>query len=195
VTETDAGWVVLARVVRPQGRRGEVLAEILTDFPESFATRKRLFLKPDVAKVQSEIHQLTLEAYWLHKGRIVLKFSGIDSIEDAEKLRDLVVAVPREERIRLLDDSVYVSDLLGARVIDTSKGLRRQVGEIVDVLPGGIAPPMLVVSAESPDPVLIPFVKAYLRSLDLEVKQIEMELPAGLTTLNDPETGKKRRTT
>ena len=41
---TTPDWVMLARVVRPQGRRGEVLADILTDFPESFAGRKRLFL-------------------------------------------------------------------------------------------------------------------------------------------------------
>jgi 16S rRNA processing protein RimM len=193
VTTTDPLWITLARVLRPQGRRGELLAEILTDFPESFGERKRLFLKPERDDFRGEPREVNLEAHWPHKGHIVLKFAGIDSIDDAEKLRNFAVVVPREERMPLQDDAVYISDLLGAHVVDVSHGGRQDAGEITDVLPGGIAPSLLVVRTQAAEPLLIPFVKAYLKKIDLQAGQIEMELPAGLTTMQEPLTEEERQ--
>jgi 16S rRNA processing protein RimM len=192
------GWTTLARILRPQGRHGELLAEILTDFPESLRERKRLFLKPEHEDLQNELRgnelrEVLLEAHWPHKGRIVLKFAGIDSISDAEKLRGFAVVLPREERMPLEGDAVYISDLLGARVIDVGHGDQQDAGEIIDVLPGGIAPDLLVVRTEAPEPLLIPFVKAYLKKIDLAAKRIEMALPAGLTAMQDPLTEEERQ--
>src|SRR5690242_20546910 len=95
-SQTGAPWVILARLVRPQGRHGEILADILTDFPERFAERKRLFL---VSRETSRepVREALLESHWLHKGRVVLKFSGVDSINDADALRGLLVAIPASE--------------------------------------------------------------------------------------------------
>src|SRR5438874_12190844 len=74
---------VIARIIRPQGRRGELLAEILTDFPEKFAERKQVWLsREDI----SEQREYTVEDHWFHKGRVVLHFSGVDSISQAESL-------------------------------------------------------------------------------------------------------------
>src|SRR5215469_1083427 len=103
----DAGWAIVARLVRPQGRRGEILADLLTDFPERFAERKRLYLLVSESSPQPG-REVTLEQHWLHKGRIVLKFSGVDSINDAEALRDLLVAIPVSERAPLTGGAVYV---------------------------------------------------------------------------------------
>ena len=174
-----ATWVLLARIVRPQGRHGEVLADIFTDFPEHFAQRKGLFLRPPAGS-QAGLREAKVEAQWLHKGRVVLKFSQVDSIAGAEELRGYEVVTPREERMPLEGDAVYVSDLLGARVIDVSGGKAEDAGEITDVEPEGAGPAMLVLRNQAGDEVLIPFVRAYLRKIDIEGKRLEMELPVGL---------------
>src|SRR5271163_4489687 len=105
---TSPEWVLLARIVRPQGRRGEVLADIFTDFPDQFPQRKRLFLRPPDG---SAMRETRVESHWLHKDRIVLKLFQVDSISEAETLRGCEVLVPGEERIPLDGDAVYVSDL------------------------------------------------------------------------------------
>ena len=79
----DQDFITIARIVKAQGRRGEVIAEILTDFPERFAAREQLLLVSEAKAVRREV---VLENSWLHKGRVVLKFRGVDSIEAAQSL-------------------------------------------------------------------------------------------------------------
>ena len=188
MTLPHAAWVLLARIVRPQGRRGEVLADIFTDFPEHFSQRKRLFLRPPSASTLKVMNEAKVESHWLHKGRVVLKFSHIDSISEAENLRGFEVVVPREERIALEGDAVYVSDLLGVRVIDVSRGGQQDAGEIVDVEPEGAGPAMLVVRTAAGEERLIPFVRAYLRKMDIDARRLEMDLPEGLLAMQAPAT-------
>jgi len=190
MTVPHAAWVLLARIVRPQGRRGEVLADIFTDFPEHFAQRKRLFLRPPAGP--DTMREARVESHWLHKGRVVLKFSQVDSITDAENLRGFEVVIPREERMPLNGDAVYISDLLGVRVIDVSRGGAEDAGEITDVEPEGAGPAMLVIRTPAGDELLIPFVRAYLRKIDLEAKRIEMELPLDLLAMQAPLTEQER---
>jgi 16S rRNA processing protein RimM len=196
MTVPHATWVLLARIMRPQGRRGEVLADIFTDFPQHFAERKRLFLRPPVADgldaTRETMHETRVESYWLHKGRVVLKFAQVDSIEDAENLRGFEVVIPREERMPLEGDAVYVSDLLGVRVIDVSRGGAEDAGEITDVEPEGAGPAMLVIRTPGGDELLIPFVRAYLKKIDLEGKRMEMELPLGLLAMQAPLTEREQ---
>jgi 16S rRNA processing protein RimM len=183
-------WVVVARLVRPQGRHGELLADILTDFPERFAERRNLTLLP-TSDTKVPIRQVTLESHWLHKGRVVLKFAGVDTISDAELLRGREVAVPRDQRAALDDDSVYISDLIGCQVFDVNDQEMKAIGEIADVDREITSTPLLVLrpagsSAKASEELLIPFVKAYLRRVDVENKRIEMSLPEGLLTINAP---------
>ena len=185
MTVSAESWVLLAHIVRPQGRHGEVLADLFTDFPQHFPERKRLFLRPPGGRQPDAMREAKVESHWLHKGRVVLKFSQVDSIADAETLRDFDVVVPRAERIPLEDDAVYVSDLLGVRVIDVSRGGAADAGEITDVEPEGAGPAMLVIRTPRGDELLIPFVRAYLRKMDLEGKRLEMDLPQGLLTLQE----------
>ena len=107
----------MARIRRPQGRKGEVFAEILTDFPKSFAERQRLWLLGDSSGAGAQSYTLRdraaeesalpspreyqLKHHWLHKGGVVLHFAGVDSISDAEALAGQIVAIPREEARRL----------------------------------------------------------------------------------------------
>jgi 16S rRNA processing protein RimM len=188
-------WVWLARIRRTQGRKGEVFADILTDFPEKFAERKRLWLLPhDGAARPLEGHEagasaareVELVAHWLHKGGIVLHFSGVDSISDAEKLAGLVVAIPRAERAGLGEDEVYIGDLIGCVLVDVAGPDAVVVGEIEDVDKTAGPAPLLVVRGKRGE-VLVPFAQSYLRRLDVEGKRVEMALPEGLVELNAPD--------
>lgn len=173
-------WVLLAHIVRPQGRHGEVLADIFTDFPEHFAQRTQLFLRPPAKGLVDAMREVKVLSHWLHKGRVVLRFAQVDSMSEAENLRGFDLVTPREARMPLSGDAVYVSDLLGVKVIDVSRGGAVDAGEITDVEPEGAGPAMLVVRTQAGEELLIPFVRAYLRKMDLEGKRLEMDLPEGL---------------
>jgi 16S rRNA processing protein RimM len=200
-------WVWLARIRRPQGRKGEVFADILTDFPEKFTERRRLWLldgraraggdKSVRAEAETPAREVELLRHWLHKGGVVLHFSGVDSISEAETLSGLVVAVPVTERVALPEDEVYIGDLIGCVLVDVARAEPVVVGEIEDVDRTAGAVALLVVrgvsasqrGSELPNQqdggeILIPFAKSYLRRIDLEGKRVEMALPEGLADLN-----------
>lgn len=186
--EQDAAWVWLARIRRPQGRKGEVFADILTDFPEKFAERRRLWLLAD--KAPPAPREVGLLAHWPHKGGMVLHFAQTDSISAAEALKGLIVAVPRSERTPLADDEVYIADLIGCTLFDVAKAdganpALTSVGVIEDVDRTAGPVPLLVVRGADGE-ILIPFAKSYLRRLDLKAKHLEMALPEGLIDLNAP---------
>ena len=187
-TPEQAEWVWLARIRRPQGRKGEVFADILTDFPEKFAERRQLWLLADSASTAPR--ELELIAHWLHKGGIVLHFAGTDSISAAETLAGLTVAIPPADRAPLAEDEVYIADLVGCTLYDVAKAdapvLIGQI-EAVDRSAGPVAL-LAVRSANSAEEILIPFAKSYLRTIDLAGKRVEMALPEGLTNLNAQET-------
>jgi 16S rRNA processing protein RimM len=185
-------WVWLARIRRPQGRKGEVFADILTDFPEKFAERKHLWLVAEpgtqLAKTRPAPAEVNLANHWLHKGGIVLHFAQSDSISSAEKLAGLVVAIPWTERAALGEDEVYVGDLIGCAVVDVAAqeqngGVGVDVGVIEDVDRDAGPTPILVVRGAKGE-VLIPFAKSYLRKIDLAARRVEMALPEGLVDLN-----------
>jgi 16S rRNA processing protein RimM len=186
----EQAWVWLARIRKPQGRKGEVLAEILTDFPEKFAERKHVWLLKTAENTPESAREMVLDSHWLHKGgqvqgqgpAIVLHFAGVNSTNDAEGLRDLIVAIPRAERAALAEDEVYVGDLIGCRLIDVS-GEPRTVGEIEDVDRSAGPVALLVVRGLSGEEHLIPFAKSFLRRIDLDGRFVEMALPEGLLEL------------
>lgn len=194
-------WVVLAQLLRPQGRKGEILAELLTDFPERFDTRNRVFLA-EAGFVGPEIDARPAEVatFWLplgkNRGRIVLHFNGIDSIDAAQPLSGLEVVVPATERVELDNDTTYISDLIGCVVVDLANPDQPEsIGTVTDIhiatSPDGgrrldEAAPLLAVETPEGEEVLIPFVKAFILSLDPQHKRIEMSLPPGLLEVNRP---------
>jgi len=185
---SDASWAILARLVRPQGRHGEILADLLTDFPERFADRRRLYLLASESS-PAPAREVALERHWQHKGRVVLKFAGVDSINDAELLRGLLVAIPASERAPLTDDSIYVGDLIGCEVVDLAS-TKAAVGKVRDV---DREAGLLVVQPPRGEELLIPFAKAYLVRIDTASNRIEMRLPAGLLDINAPLTDEERQ--
>jgi len=188
-------WVWLARILRPQGRKGEVFTQLLTDFPEKFSERKRLWLVAGTSSagvgagastaVVSVPREVELVGHWLHKGGAVLQFAGVDSISAAETLKGLIVAIPSTERAALGEDEVYIGDLIGCKLVDVAGAQPVIVGEIgeVDRSAGPVA--LLVVEGAAGE-VLVPFAKSYLRKIDIEARRVEMALPEGLVELNAP---------
>lgn len=193
MAQSDIDWVVLARLIRPQGRKGELLAELLTDFPERFVEGTSVFLaKPGFQGSAEEARVVELLSSWLphgrNAGRIVLGFSGIGSIEAAEELQGLDVLVQDTDRVELTDGSMYIDDLVGCAVYDREV----LVGSVSDVqfmtTADGRrkltdAAPLLTVELESGE-ALIPFAKDLLVGVDLVKRRIDMKLPEGLIELN-----------
>ena len=176
----EAEFVTIARVSKTQGRHGEVAATLLTDFPELFATRKKLFALGGSAAQGALRRKLDLDEHWFHKGMVVLKFAGVDSISEAETLVGSEIQVPRSERAALGSDEFYVSDLIGCMVTDSG----REIGRIKDVQFGSGEAPLLVIEGEKE--YLVPFASAYIQKIVLEQKRLEMKLPEGMLELDAP---------
>jgi 16S rRNA processing protein RimM len=123
--------------------------------------------------------ELVIEDSWPHKGLVVLKFRGVDSISQAETLVDCEIQVPRQERFALPAGEVYTSDLVGCAVFDRGT----EVGRITEVQFGSGDAPLLVVKAPKKEH-LLPFAEAYLVKIDLDSRRVEMDLPEGMLELN-----------
>ena len=187
-------WTVLAHLLRPQGRKGEVLAELLTDFPERFADRPDVFLaRPASDGAHHILRMAMITGYWLpvgrNHGRVVLTLEGIGSIESAEALAGLDVVIAAEARIELGDDTEYISDLVGCEVYDRDRLVGQVTGVDFAMSPDGNrrladAAPLLTVQPSSGEEVLIPYVQQFLLSVRVEEKRIDMTLPEGLIELN-----------
>jgi len=130
----------------------------------------------------NERREVQVEDLWLHKGLLVLKFVGVETISDAEPLVGAELQLPSSERAELEPGWTYLSDLVGCTVFDGE----REIGPIEDVTFGAGEAPLLVVKSGAKLPYEIPFAQAYLEKVDLERKQIRMQLPEGLLDVNAP---------
>jgi 16S rRNA processing protein RimM len=184
----DAAFVTIARVAKVQGRVGEVLAELYTDFPERFEQRRTLYAWTAGSDQRRELH---LEEYWPHKGGMVFKFEGVNSIEEAETLLRSEIQIPATERAELEEGAFYVSELLGCLVVEVSQA-ERTVGTVVDVNFGAGTAPLLIVNNESGKEFMIPFVESFTKKLDVKAKRIEMQLPEGMLELDAPLSAAKK---
>jgi 16S rRNA processing protein RimM len=136
--ETDYDFITLARVVKTQGRHGEVAAEVHSDIPDRFAIGMKLLALRNVAGAKQPLREeqnlkrvvLEIEELWPHKGLLVFKFAGVDSMNDAEALVGSELQVPKVERAKLEDGSTYVSDLIGCTVFDHGREIGRIAGQV-----------------------------------------------------------------
>lgn len=132
--------------------------------------------------------ELRIEDVWPHKGGLVLKFGGLDSISEAEELAGCELQVPQSERAELDPGWAYVSDLVGCAVFDGA----REIGKVEDVQFGAGEAPLLIVKAGGKQRE-IPYAEAYLKSVNFERKQIKMQLPQGLLELDAPLTVEEKQ--
>jgi 16S rRNA processing protein RimM len=181
---TAEEFVTLARVIKTQGRHGEVAAETHTDIPGRLhAGMKILALAEDASR-----RELQIDDVWPHKNWQVLKFAGVDSISDAEVLIGCELQVPSSERAKLEEGAFYVSDLIGCALFDQG----REIGVVSDVRFGAGEAPLLVVGLGKNEHE-IPYAQVFLERVDVEHKRIEMNLPQGLLEVNAPLTEEEKK--
>jgi 16S rRNA processing protein RimM len=171
-------FLAIARILRPQGRKGEVAAEILTDFAARFQQLQTALLEvPGQAPLR-----VNVERAWPHKGRIILKFSGIDSIESASRLRGLQVFIPWEQRTPLPPHHYYLCELQGCRVILERQG--KEIGTVTEVEATGGADVLHVRRPDGKSEVLIPLAQEICTRIDLAARTIMIDPPEELLELN-----------
>ena len=204
MASSDETWLPAAQLLRPQGRHGELLAEPHADLAV-FTPGVRLWLAPREDSTPMPAAERVLEESWQptgrNAGRIVLKLSGVSSISDAEALARQFLFLRTADLPPLDEDTFRVRDLVGCALFDRE----RPVGTVVDVQfpvgPDGRtrlqdAPDLLAVAPvgaaatdeAGEEPVLVPFVRAWLEAVDLPGKRIVMQLPPGLFDVPDLET-------
>lgn len=163
--------VAIAKLVKPRGLRGEITADVLTDFPERFEDLENIIaLLPN-----GERRELKIEDFWFQKSRIIFKFAEFDSIEQAETLRGAEICVTEAEAVKLDADEFFDWELQDCTV-ETAEG--EKIGAVKEVMRTG-GTEILVVQGETKD-YLIPFAEKICTEVDVENKLIRVDLPEGL---------------
>lgn len=166
--------VVIARAVRPRGLKGEVVAELLTDFPDRFEDVEDLVL----VSPNGEQKTKRLEEYFFQNDRVVLKLAGYDDVETAKELVGVEFAVPESERVPLPADYYYDWELEGCTV----KVGAESIGTVKSILKTG-GTEILVVAGESGKERLIPLADSIVVAVDAVQKTIVVDPPEGLLDL------------
>jgi 16S rRNA processing protein RimM len=198
-TSTDQQeWVLIARILRPRGNKGEVLAELFTDFPARLSSLSIIYLRSGAGALRP----LALHKFWVdrnHPESGIFHFADCASIDDAEKLRGYDVLLPMAERVELPAGKYFVSDLIGCTVYETPLAAKklasppcelesapRVVGTVRDVFfPGeGVAGTSLLQVETPRGELLIPLAEDICRSIDVAARRIDVTLPEGLADLN-----------
>lgn len=167
-------WVTLAEVVRPRGNRGELLCVDLSKGPDRYLELGEVIVF-DAA--QQELGTFPVEEAWLHQDQLILKFAGINSISDAERLRGGEVRIPFSQRAPLPPGEYYLSDLPGCAVVDDSTGAPLGIVAAALEMPGSNL-------IELETGTLIPLTRAICPVIDPANRLIRATLPDGLLELN-----------
>ena len=190
----------MARILRARGNKGEVAAEILTDFPDRLTKLQEVFL--GTPKGDSKPRRMALKSCWLnqnHRDQIVFHFEGVNSISEAEKLRAFEVLLPLEQRVNLPAGQYFVSDLIGCSVFEAPATLPvvasspcslaeapALLGTVRDVqFPGEelAGTPILELDTAQGE-LLIPLAADICTKIDPTARRIDVVLPEGLRHLN-----------
>jgi 16S rRNA processing protein RimM len=167
--------VVIARIVKARGLLGEVACDIETDFPERFASLERVVVwMPDQSRIE-----LSVEDHWFHKGRVIFKFEGYDSMTEAERLVGGRLVISQADAWQLEEGRYYVYEIVGSEVVTTAG---KNVGRVERLMRTG-GTDVLVVEGEGGREHLIPFADEICVDVDTEAGRITIEPPEGLLEL------------
>ncbi len=173
--DSSDSLVSVAKAVRTRGLKGEIVADLLTDFPERFNDLEQLV----VLAPNGERKVVELEDFWLQNDRIVLKISGYDDVEAAKELIGYEFCVPDSERVELAHDQYYDFELEGC-VVQNLNGT--EIGEVRTILKTGGAE-ILVIDASNDKEVLVPLAESIVVEVDTVAKKIVVDPPEGLLEL------------
>jgi len=167
--------VVVARGVKTRGLKGELVADLLTDFPERFGDIEQLICIDNSGNRST----VELEEYWFHQERVVLKFAGVDDPDSAQRYVGCDFGVPESERVRLPTDQFYDWELEGCSV-STVTG--EQIGSVREIMRTGAVDALVIEDADQRD-YLVPLTKAIVTHVDVSKKTILIDPPEGLLEL------------
>ena len=196
-------WVIVARILRPRGNKGEVAAELLTDFPKRLTGMAEVFIGASGRAQTDEPRLISLKSCWLsqnHKGQAVFHFEGCNSISEAEKFRGHDVFLPIEKRVTLGPGQYFVDDLIGCNVFETPErasvvssspcslatapALLGVVRDVQFTGEGVSGTPILAVDTSSGE-LLVPIAEDICANIDTRARRIDVVLPEGLRDLNE----------
>ena len=167
-------WVAIALVGKPRGNRGELTAVSLSHRPERFAELSEVFLFVP-GKAGGE--RLEVESTWFHDGRLIFKFAGVDTIDDAERWAGAEVRIPLKQRAAPEPGAYFQSDLIGCEVVAHTGG--ELLGRVTGWDDGGGSGLLVLDSG-----LMIPFARSICVEIDPAGRRIAVELPPGLKELN-----------
>jgi 16S rRNA processing protein RimM len=167
--------IFVAHIARTRGLRGEVVADLLTDFPGRFgALESVIAIAPDGSR-----RSLQIEEHWFQAKRIIFKFAGYDSIDEAKELAGFQLAVPASDRVELPKDQFYEWELTGCRVEATNG---KSIGVVREVMrTGGVE--ILMVAGDAGGEFLIPMAREICVEIDISRKLVRVDPPEGLLEL------------
>lgn len=170
---SSADWVRVGRVLRTRGRVGEFICEIDSSHPGRAEQLQHVRLSKPPRELETDVAEL-----WYHSGRPIFRFAGIDSISAAEPWEGAELQAPAGERVAPDPDEYFHADLIDCTVVQDGN----PIGTITAIHETA-GPTLLELKTPEGRELLIPFVKAFLKEVDLPNKRIRVELPPGLTEL------------
>lgn len=167
--------VVIARIVKARGIRGEVACVLETDFPSRFSSLEQVTVwMPDGARLS-----LKVEDHWFHNQRVILKFEGYDTMTAAQGLKGGRLVIAEADLEPLAEGQFFERQVIGAEVV-TSDG--RTLGVVTRVMRTG-GTDLLVLEGDDGREQLIPFADEICTDVDLAAKRITVDPPDGLLEL------------
>lgn len=161
-------------ITSTHGVRGEVKVFPTTDDPARFKKLKKVFL--DSGKEQLELDIASVKFF---KNLVIVKFKGIDNINDVEKYKKAGLFVTRENAVKLKKNEYFIVDLIGLKVV-SEEG--EELGTLADVLTTG-ANDVYVVKKEGVSDLLLPAIKDCIKNVDMENQVMTVHVLPGLRDL------------
>jgi len=167
--------VVIARIVKARGIKGEVACVLETDFPDRFSSLEEVTVwMPDGARLS-----LRVEDYWFHNARVILKFEGFDTMTAAQGLAGGRLVIAEGDLEPLAEGQFLERQIIGSEVVTSDE---RKVGYITRVMRTG-GTDLLVLKGDDGREQLIPFADEICTGVDVAAKRITIDPPDGLLDL------------
>lgn len=170
-------WLIIGKIVSPQGLKGEVRVLSYSDFPERFETAGKRWIAPSEKVEPQEVKMLSGRELTGKKNLFVVRLEGINDCDQAEALRNYVMMIPTSDRPYLEHNEYMIADLVGCHVYHQPTG--KLLGEVISIIAAG-NDLLEVRNPDNEEIALIPFVEAIVPFVDIHQKRIEVTPPRGL---------------
>lgn len=163
----------VGKIVNTHSLKGEVKVISSTDFEEERFKKGSKLL---ITRGNQLIREVVVQSYRNHKNFLLVKFEEIDSVEEAEKLKNLQIKIDSDEVGELEENEFYFHEIIGCQVFDEND---KNLGEIIDILTPG-ANDIWVIKGENGKEILIPYIEDVVKKIDITSKKVNIEVMEGL---------------